>query len=362
MTGLLSTPHTLPEGTLPKLGEHPEGALPKPGEDPDRAMPGPGQEGRPEASVSRAVPVLYIACMGRSGSTLLERILGTFEGFCTVGELRFIWERSFGENQLCGCGVPFDQCPFWDRVSRALFGVGTPEVDASRPAHLRRSLDDFRHAPWLVQSRSPARRRSEMAEYGKLLGRLYRAILEVSGQRAIVDSTGDATHGLILSRLPEIDLHVVHLVRDSRAVAFSWKRARRRPEIHWRSQDMPIERVSTSAMRWTMNNLLAERLSKSAASYRRLRYEDFVADPDSALAEVLSPCDWAPRSSPPLADVVLRPTHTVSGNPIRFQQGPIEIRADEEWRRAMAPRDRLTATAMTWWLLARYRYPLRTHV
>ena len=62
-----------------------------------------------------AVPVLFIACAGRSGSTLLDRVIGMQDDFFSAGELRFIWERSFGENQLCGCGAPFDECAFWGR-------------------------------------------------------------------------------------------------------------------------------------------------------------------------------------------------------------------------------------------------------
>jgi hypothetical protein len=321
----------------------------------------PCQDAVPPPGGSRPlVPVLYIACAGRSGSTLLERVLSTCEGFCATGELRFVWERSYGDNQLCGCGVPFEECPFWEEVSRRLFGVGTAAVDASRPCELRRSLDDLKHVGRLLRRSVSPERSAAFAEYGELLERLYRAILAVSGQRVVIDSTGDGPHGLILSRLAGIELHVVHLVRDSRAVAFSWRRARRRPEIHWASEDMPIEPISTSARRWLMHNLLAERLASSAASYRRLRYEDFASDPDAALAEILAAFPWA-SPAPSVSAMVLRPTHTVSGNPIRFQQGPIEIELDCEWRKAMQRRDRLVTTAMSWWLLAHYGYRLRSH-
>ena len=52
-------------------------------------------------------------------------------------------------------------------------------------------------------------------------------------------------------------------------------------------------------------------------------------------------------------------THSVSGNPNRFGTGEVELRADEEWRRAMRTVDRGLVTALTWPLLLRYRYPLR---
>jgi hypothetical protein len=317
------------------------------------------------AQLSRSsdrVPVLLIASAGRSGSTLLDRIIGMQDGFCSVGELRFIWERSFGENQLCGCGVPFYECAFWRQVSHSLFGVETAEVDATAAIALRRSLDEMRRAPWLLQKRGPAKFQASLNVYSELLERLYGTILRVSGGRVIVDSSGDATHGLILSRLPSVELHVVHLIRDSRAVAFSWTRTRKRPEIHWASEDMPTERTWPSSKRWLEQNVVGELLSSRAVSYYRLRYEDFVADPNGSLSRLLSPYDWVTRRSDWMEDkaVALERAHTVSGNPMRFKQGRLKIALDDEWRTAMPLRDRRTVTAFTWHLLARYGYSLRT--
>lgn len=318
--------------------------------------------GRPDARApATPVPVLLIACAGRSGSTLLDRMIGAHQGFCSTGELRFIWERSFLHNQLCGCGQPFADCPFWQEVSRGAFGGAPGELDVSAAVCLRRSLDQTRQAPWLICTRSPAAHRAAVELYGRLLARLYAQILEVSGASAVVDSSGDATHGLLLARAPGIALHVIHLVRDPRAVAFSWKRKRERPEIRSHSERMPIESAATSARRWTLNNTLAELLARSAASYRRLRYEDLVRDPHAALAQILARHRWAgaPVSSLARREITLGPSHTVSGNPSRFEHGPVRISLDDEWRDAISARDRNTVTSITWPLLTRYGYTLR---
>jgi hypothetical protein len=310
-----------------------------------------------------AVPVLFIACSGRSGSTLLDRVIGLHDGFRSAGELRFIWERSFGDNQLCGCGVPFDDCVFWDEVSHVAFGMNASEVDATAAVCLRESLDKARYAPWLVQSRSPACYQAGLLVYRRLLAHLYEKILQVSRDKVIVDSSGDGAHGLILSRAPGIELHVVHLVRDPRAVAFSWMRTRRRPEIHWSSEGMPIERAKTSAIRWMLNNTMAERLAQSAASYCRVRYEDFVASPSMVVSRILKPYTWINDHRNGMltgSDVVLAPSHTVSGNPMRFRSGQLKIKLDDEWRVAMCRRDRLVVEAITWPLLTRYGYRARS--
>jgi len=313
---------------------------------------------RPSNGVTR---VLFIAGALRSGTTLLDRVIGAHEGFCSVGEVHNIWENSFDQNQLCGCGAPFHECIFWGKVSQRAFGVGPSEFDPKTAIHLKNSVDRIRHIPWLVSPGRPKHYQTSLVTYGELLGRLYTAIQEISGATVIVDSSKSPAHAMLMSQLPGIDVHVVHLVRDPRAVAFSWQRQRRRPEIHWKAEDMPVERVPTSAYRWIAFNAPAELLSASKMSYCRLRYEDFVADPAVSLSKVLAPYEWADNNLARVDDLemVLEPSHTVSGNPMRFKSGKLKLELDNEWRRAMRPRDRRLVTALTWPLLVRYGYHLR---
>jgi len=53
------------------------------------------------------IKVIYIAGWGRSGSTLIDGILGHTPGLVSVGEIKFIWERGFIENRRCSCGERF---------------------------------------------------------------------------------------------------------------------------------------------------------------------------------------------------------------------------------------------------------------
>jgi Sulfotransferase family len=307
------------------------------------------------------VPVLFVAGAARSGSTLLDRVIGAHEGFFSSGELTYIWQRSFRENHLCGCGTPFHECGFWREVTEDAFGVEPAEVDAEAAEHLKARVDSKWRVPYMALPHAP-HHQPELLAYSELLARLYNAILRVSGARVIVDSSKDPRHGLVLSKLPNIELHVVHLVRDPRGVAFSWKRVRRRPEIHWKAQNMMVKPIWGSASRWTTHNVVAELLSASAASYCRVRYEDFVADPGAAMADILAPFPWARESDAGIEgnELVLEPMHTMAGNPMRFHTGALKLRLDEEWRRAMPLRERLTVEAATWPLLGRYGYSMRT--
>jgi hypothetical protein len=307
------------------------------------------------------IPVLFIVGAARSGSTLVARAIGTNDGFCPLGELQFIWQRSFAENQLCGCGAPFHDCEFWERVSREAFGMPPADVDVADACRLKAELERKSRLASLLLEPPGRGRRPALVRYGDLIEVLYRAILQVSGGRVIVDSSKDPRHGLVLSRLGWVELHVVHLVRDPRAVAFSWRRSRPRPEIHWKRQDMTRQPVRASAARWTTHNAVAEVVCASAQSYCRISYEQFVSDPQAALERILEPypsTSASPRRSWE-GELELGASHSVSGNPMRFQRGRLPVTLDDEWRRSMPLRDRLSVAALTWPLLAHYGYRLR---
>ena len=147
-------------------------------------------------------------------------------------------------------------------------------------------------------------------------------MLEVSGAPAIVDSSKDSTYALLLSTIEGLEVEIVHLVRDSRAVAFSWQRRRRRPEIVDREEYMPMIRPAGAAAGWSARNVSAEALRRFSSRYVRLRYEDLTADPDTALTEVLGGTRRRDRARTGPSAVRGDLHHTVSGNPMRLAEGP----------------------------------------
>lgn len=306
--------------------------------------------------------MLFIGGYGRSGSTLLQRLLGELPGVVAVGEVRHVWERGYGQNQLCGCGEPFSSCPFWTDVTREAYGSLTPD-DAAAVFRLKRLVERPRRTHQVRFGLAGPTHRRRLERYGRILTRLFEAVRDVSGADLVVDATKDPTHGFVLARLPGIELHTVHLVRDSRATAHSWQRRRVRPEIHWERRLMPRRGSFDAALRWSAANVLTEFLRSQGASYGRWRYEDLAATPDAVLRAMLA-ATGSSRRPPPLGflegrTATLGTAHTVSGNPQRFRTGPVDIRVDADWRRAMPTADRLVVTAVSAPLLVRYGYPLR---
>jgi len=281
--------------------------------------------------------VLFIGGAGRSGSTVLERVLGQDNSYCAAGELTYIWERGLEQDQLCGCGLRFGECDFWQTVVRRAFG----QLDAARVAHyraLRNRCMAYASLPRMVWPglRTPQRRR-ELAEYGAALTSLYAAISEISGSPVVIDSSKYPSEACLLSELPGIEFALVHLVRDSRGVVFSWQRRKERPEIHWTTAYMPRYSTLQAAAGWVVFNLLFDRLCRKTQRAVRVRYEDFVRDPATTVRNVREAVGQGGTDTPFLdgAHAILQTDHTVSGNPFRFKSGEVELRADQEWVRGM---------------------------
>jgi hypothetical protein len=296
--------------------------------------------------------VLFIGGYGRSGSTLLDRVLGQVPGFLSVGELRHVFQEGFVENRRCGCGEPFLECDFWRAVTRRAFGeLSAREVEAI--AALKERVDQWWLLPLLGRRIGTRARRRDLDHYRRILRRLYGAIAAESGAAVLIDSSKDVSHGYALRGLDGyLDLHVLHLVRDSRAVAWSWQRRKFNPG---NGADMNRYSLPRTSAEWVAINALTRLHRPTGARYRTLRYADFAADPAAAVDRVLTFLGEPDRPNPVRDRTVhLGTDHTAAGNPNRFRQGDVEIAPDEEWRQAMPPASRLLVTALTAPSLRRY--------
>lgn len=304
--------------------------------------------------------VLFIAGSGRSGSTLLDNVLGQLDGYFSGGELRYIWERGLTSNRLCGCGRHLRHCPTWRRIFDQAFG-GMDQIDGPRMVRLQRRGTRARHLPLMLISSWSSRpdlflRRLD--DYPDRLARLYHAIATVTDSRVIVDSSKLPAYGYVLGMTPSVDLYVVHLVRDPRAAAFSWLRKKLQPD-RGSVGYMEIQGPMKSSMLWDLWNATSEAIwARNRDRYLRLRYEDFIERPRASVAQILA-LVGDDGQAPDFFDdcmVELRPNHTAAGNPNRLHSGVVELRHDMQWVQRMPCRTRALVTAVTAPLLIRYGY------
>lgn len=304
--------------------------------------------------------MLYITGSGRSGSTLLERVLGGIPGFVNVGELIELFRWVAPSDEKCGCGQPFSGCAFWGEVGRLAYGGWTPEK-VSAIASLQRRVARQRRLPQLLTRPRGRGIGPDLAEYQEQYRRLYAAICEVSGASVVVDASKWPAQGLALAWSPDLDVRLLHLVRDVRGVAFSWaKSGVERPHAAGERATMAVHPVAKTAARWSAFQTEAEVIGRVVPHYQRLRYEDLVGAPAPTVLETLDRLGL-PQPASALGHLdgstaTLGTSHGIGGNPSRFRTGAQELRLDEKWRSSMSTRDRRTATVVGLAGLARYRY------
>jgi UDP-N-acetylglucosamine transferase subunit ALG13 len=304
--------------------------------------------------------IAFLGGFGRSGSTLLERILAEVPGVTALGEPVHLWERGLRDDERCGCGEPFSRCPHWQAVGQAAFG-GWDQLDVDHVLALKASVDRTRYVPRLAAPAASAKQARAVDEYTDLYRRLYAAVTAVTGDTVLVDASKHASLAFALRRAADLDLRVLHMVRDSRGVAYSWSKQVQRPERD--AEDMPTYTPARAAVLWTANNTLFDLLGRLGTAVHRVRYEDLVARPVATLEDVLTylglPVEEDTLSFLRSDSAELGTSHTIGGNPMRFATGRLTLRADEAWRREMSPRARLEVSALTAWPLAAYGYDVR---
>jgi hypothetical protein len=303
---------------------------------------------------------------------------------CAAGETVHLWQRGLVRNEPCGCGLPFASCGFWRQVGQQGFG-GWGEVDPFRVASLAGAVDRSRSIPRLVAGGPGAPgRRPALGEYVSYYQRLYAGLAAASGSGVLIDSSKHPSLAFCLRWLGPLRLRVVHVVRDSRAVAYSWTRLVRRPEAApvlvgpagladpagAAPESGYVTRYSpaVSAGLWNGHNAALALLARCGVPVLRVRYEDLAADPAAVLARIagFAGLPGGPFAGPAIGGgpghwwAELGPSHTVSGNTMRFTTGQVPIRPDDRWRAALPAADRRLVTALTLPMLAGYGYLRRT--
>jgi hypothetical protein len=303
-------------------------------------------------TVSDRTKVLYLSGWGRSGSTLLGNLLGQVENFHHVGELR-AWDAAVLDDRHCGCGAVFRDCGFWQQSLRGALGA-LDDATAQSFRRLRWNQTRYRHLPAMLLPGGEKRLRRRLREYLAALECIYRETAAAGGSEVVVDSSKFATYGWLLGLIPTLDVRVVHLVRDPRAVAYSWTRTKTHADIGRRMRRYD---PASSALGWTFWNGVSELLFRKRAL--TVRYEDFVAAPAATMHRILDYVGEGNRDTGFIRGghaTLASENHTVLGNPGRVPRGSIELREDAEWRRGLGGARRLLVAGLSAPLLVRHGY------
>lgn len=289
---------------------------------------------------------VYILSFGRSGSTLLNLILGTHPQATAIGEITHL-PKNLALNTPCTCGAAVRECPFWARVvellderlglelGRTPYALELGFINASRVidhAHqtkVYRALWKLRHGIVLFGYKSgvpvPRWARSRFDLGNEHTCQLYDAIRETSGVPLIVDASKVYTKGIALHLKAPTRSRLILLSRDGRAVMYSHLRSgfnRRQAVQGWK--------------RYYLRTLPILARYVPQEQIIRIRYEELMTDPEAQARRL---CEFLELSyDPAMLDFGSKVHHLTNGNEMRFTRSP-KIVADRAWQKELTATD-----------------------
>lgn len=236
---------------------------------------------------------------------------------------------------------------------------GIPNVDLQEMIRIERQTNYLKSAIPLMWSRLRSIEFSRrLAVRGQILSTMLSAIRKISGCRVIIDSSKLPTYGMVLNGFSDVDLHIIHLVRDSRAVIHSIQNRVIQSETLGRSLNRQKYNSSVEgAIRWNIVNGLVEILTRNSHGSVFIRYEAFANNPQKSLKQVLEHIGESACQLPLFADnhtIILDSDHLAGGNRNRLQHGPVRIQIDNEWQNKMPFGQKFIVSMITLPFLIRY--------
>jgi hypothetical protein len=291
----------------------------------------------PESLTPEAKPVIaYVAGYPRSGSTLVDRALGSSDKVTGLGELVLAFDHLLDPEGKCACLQTFRDCPLWGKFLRQLGPSLSNSSQLAKWESIRYKLEGKSGLFRLLLGKFSEQECKDYLDYvDTFMGAVEDAC--ESGRRVIVDSSKSGYDSrwrpVILSRLAGREVRMIHLVRDVRGVMWS----------HFSGSNTLMEKgvigagtpFITILLDWLRVNVLVS-LAVFLLPKGHFLYSDYgklVSNPKKEFSRIAMFLDLDPH----LATMYMQGTevrgggHQVYGNRMRYEQ-VIHIREDSKWK------------------------------
>lgn len=270
--------------------------------------------------------ILYVAGYSRSGSTILDMILGRNPEVASTGELTYLLDDAENPNRFCTCGERYVDC--------VRFGPWLASSEGKAALTAKDRLRALEGRSGLEALRSGDVSPEDAALYRAYATSLYGHLAESAGARIILDSSKSAKDAagrpLALARLAGLPVKVLHLTRDPRAVVMSYIKTGSNWVAEGHRKPKPLDSFRP-VMGWAKaNGIAADLQAEFGADYLRVRYEDIMADPEGELTRIgaFVGVDFSDELAAARAGDAFLAEHNVGGNRTRLEPQTIRLAAE----------------------------------
>ncbi|MHA1273459.1 MAG: sulfotransferase domain-containing protein [Promethearchaeota archaeon] len=301
--------------------------------------------------------IIYLAGYGRSGSTILERILGANKNIIALGELKDFLYLLDSFEERCSCGEKLNFCSFWNPICNDFRSMNLLNLKKNQLNF--ESIFGFCHL--FLKNK-----KSNREEYKKFLENLFSRIISQSNNeiKYVTDSSKTARESffrpLLLKEINNIEVKMIHIVKDGRACLYSNLTGSNRLMEKGIDARVPWAGLRT-VISWPLANLAAHlfQLISDKGDYFRLRYEDFLKEPEKYLKELgnFLDIDFSPQIKMINREEIIPLSHQIAGNRIRSQ---VNLRLNgknkEVWKKKLSWQYRLLFWLFDWPFTLIYKY------
>lgn len=283
------------------------------------------------------IPYVSIIGASYSGSTLLAFLLNAHPQIVSISEMGLA-RGVVAEKYRCSCGALLLQCPFFLELERRINGLGST-------FSLRGWQTEFwlsKYRPLNIFLARPLRNvflerirdrlvpfvpgyRQAIAIISQRIAHFAQAALEITSKEVFADAKKDSMRIKFLRDIEQLDLKVIHLVRDVRGATASI--------MKYKGKD-----ASWATRAWYNANMNAERARRYVSSHQwlRLRYDDLCENPQGTM-DCIS--DFVGIRHAPIPKDFYKTEHHIIGNHMRLNKAQGVVRRDESWKDRLSAHD-----------------------
>ncbi len=283
-------------------------------------------------------PIIYIMGAGRSGSSILGEAIGMLPRTLHLGEVLGIFDYCSDKSDqiVCSCGKRYENCIFWNSLMSKSFGnnwrdiILNYRVLGKLPSTKKLLIGKFLH-------QSPNKNVELMYRNNLLL----KNALHQTDSKIIIDSSKSIPYAIMMKDSGLFNIFLVHLVRDPRAVLYSW--LHRPIQIYNEEKQESILRTRSfleGILEWIYSDVGAHILRIFGYPFIEILYEDFIENPAETIQNLIESAreheiglDESVEAMNILREKkITLHNHWSGGNPrLREKRGLISLKPDNHW-------------------------------
>ena len=264
--------------------------------------------------------IIYIVSDSRSGSTLLEFILSQSDIVSSIGEVHHLDshlnEEKWGTqwDWQCSCGDKISQCSFWRKVLDDLKVKGFPEIRNTEFIRQNSNPLSFGNSTYKVDGNFDFTLR--------LLQEIYSSVLHIDETEVVIDSSKNIHQFRALHENSDMDLNLIFIVRDIRAVVLS----KRKWQVKYGQKLTNLfVLLFMTKFKYFMQRRVYSQICKSKRIF--IKYENLANYSKDTISEINKQFNIPQFNVPEY--MIRQDNHSIGGTPNRMKK---KIQLDNSWR------------------------------